>query len=128
MLLFAFLQVVLSVGLVLLPKASAASALSVDQRFSSIEQRVSSIESTMYTKADAEKARAEMKADMANLNFENRLFSSASMGISLVVPILTYIRLKEMDATDAKKKENERLSKKSSLKKDFSSFLDYFRS
>jgi ribosomal protein L14E/L6E/L27E len=135
MLLFVLLQVFLSVILVISPKVSAVSALSIDQRFSNIEQRVSNIEQrvsnieiTMYTKADAEKTRAEMKADMANLNFENRLFSSATMGVSLVVPGLMYTRLKEIDAKDAKKKEDKRLIRKRSLKEDFSSFLDYFRS
>jgi hypothetical protein len=69
-------------------------------------------------KEDMALIRAEQKADMAAMNLENRIFSLTTLGISLIFPFLTFNRLNEMD-----KKEKE--PKKSNLKKDLTSILNY---
>ena len=131
-----------------------------------LEDRVSVLEKTTFTKEDAAAMRAEqkadmaamrelqvadaaamraeqkadaaaMRADMAAMNLENRFFSFANLGLSLVIPALTYSRLKEMDAKEearekqqAREKvetfEREKELKNRSLKKDLKYFANYF--
>jgi len=116
----------------------------------SLEGRVTLIEATMFTKADAaaeeirreakaDEMRKEMKSDMAAMNFENRVFSAITLGISTVIPSATLYRAVKKDEDEKAQKIldeekekaqkiNDDLSKQRSAAKDFQNFLSYFRS
>ena len=117
-------------------KADAA-AMRAEQKADMAAMRELQVADATAMRAEQKADAAAMRADMAAMNLENRLFSFANLGLSLVIPAMTYSRLKEMDAKEearekqqAREKvetfEREKELKNRSLKKDLKYFANYF--